>query len=241
VGLIAQAQGGTLFLDEVQTMTPRAQIALLRFLQDYEYRPVGSKRTHSADVRIIASSNVDLKMLVKNGTFRQDLLFRLDLLSVSIPPLRERTGDPFILAENFVERFSQQYQQPVKHFDSESLLFLNGYDWPGNVRELENLIHREFILTDGPIIKIKNPKEETKNILESGNKILLHGELGFKKAKARAIAEFEKAYLSTLLLRTQGNISLAAKISGKERSALGKLVKKYGLERQQFAQPKQLS
>ncbi len=141
-GVIAQAEGGTLFLDEVEAMGPRAQVALLRFLQDSEYRPVGGTVVRGANGRVVASSNVPLAELVARKAFRSDLLFRLDVLPLALPPLREREADVVILALAFLRRFSRQYRQRPKTLDTASLAWLQRHTWPGNVRELENLMHR---------------------------------------------------------------------------------------------------
>jgi DNA-binding NtrC family response regulator len=224
-GVVAQAEGGTLFLDEVEAMGPRAQVALLRFLQDHEYRPVGGTVVRGANVRVLASSNVDLDGMAARGVFRQDLLFRLDVLPVELPPLRERGDDVVLLAEAFLRRFSAEYRQPSKTLDAASIAWLRRHQWPGNVRELENLIHRQFLLFDSAVIRLA-PSDTAEPE---------HAEVTFREAKARAIAEFERHYIVALLVRTGGNISLAARLAGKERSRLGKLVKKYGLDRQRFA------
>jgi DNA-binding NtrC family response regulator len=115
---------------------------------------VGGKRVYHADVRIIGASNSDLQAMAREARFRQDLLFRLNVLSLRLPPLRERTGDATLLAEGFIKRLSSQYGQPIKYFDPDTVSFLNSHDWPGNIRELENLIHREFLFTEGPVIRI---------------------------------------------------------------------------------------
>jgi DNA-binding NtrC family response regulator len=223
-GLIALSQGGTLFLDEVEAMSAKAQVVLLRFLHDHEYRPVGAGCSRTANVRIIASSNVDLEELVEKKLFRQDLLFRLNVLSLNLPPLRERVGDVKLLADNIIRRLCNQYRLANKCLDPDSVSFLNGYHWPGNVRELENLIHREFLLSEGAIITIRRfAKAPAAPAPE-----------GFKAAKDKAVADFERAYLTVLLAKTQGNISHAARLAGKDRRALGKLVKKHGLETQRF-------
>ncbi len=235
-GLIAEAQGGTLFLDEIEVLTAKAQVALLRFLQDLEYRPVGGARVRNADVRIIAASNANVGELVKAGYFRHDLLFRLDVLAVNIPPLRERQRDVVLLAEMFLKRLARQYGRPPKSIHPEAVPRLLGHEWPGNVRELENLIHREFLMTDGPMIHLRSltsPDSCRENDRDAAFSRMT--ESRFQEAKARAIAHFERAYIVELLARTRGNISQAARISGKERSRLGKLVKKYGLERITFA------
>jgi DNA-binding NtrC family response regulator len=231
---VAQANGGTLFLDEVEAMSPRAQAVLLRFLQGKEYRPVGANLNKEADVRVVASSNANLKQLVQRGLFRSDLLFRLNALSLHLPLLSERAGDIPILAAAFLDRLNRRSDQPPKILHPDSLIVLEGYAWPGNVRELENLLHREFLLAPGRMIRIlcidpDRPAEAAPQVDPLG------GGEAFKVARARAIAQFEKAYLTALLSRTAGNLSLASRLSGKDRSDIGRLVRKYQLDRHQFA------
>jgi len=147
-GLVTQATGGTLFLDEIETLTPKAQAVLLRFLQDRRYRAVGGRSFRVADVRVIAASNASLAELSRVGSFRQDLFYRLNVLFLQIPPLRERRGDAALLAQGFVRRFCQQYQLAEPRLNREMLRRLDEYDWPGNVRELENLVLRELLMSD---------------------------------------------------------------------------------------------
>lgn len=237
-GLIAEAQGGTLFLDEIEVLTPKAQAALLRFLQDLEYRPVGGAVVRDANVRIIAASNANLEELAEETRFRKDLLFRLNVLALDLPPLRKRGRDVVLLAERFLERLQRQYRTQPKSIHPDAVSRLTEHSWPGNVRELENLIHREFLMSDEPVIHLHclaPPGERRKDthMRESASSRMT--ESRFQEAKASAIAQFERAYIVELLARTRGNISQAARISGKERSRLGKLVKKYGLERMAFA------
>ncbi len=231
-GVIGQAHGGTLLLDEVDALSPRSQVALLRFLQDQEYRPVGGRAVHRADVRVIAATNADLPALVARGLYREDLLFRLDLLTVCLPPLRERPGDARILAELFVARFSRQYGT-MKALHRDALPYLASHSWPGNVRELENAVHREFLLGDGPFVRVApaSPVPDEPTAVTTHPSLT---SLDFRQAKARMIANFERAYLVELLDRAGGNLSLAARLSGKERSRLGKLVRKHGLTRGHF-------
>jgi two-component system response regulator GlrR len=231
-GLVAQAQGGTLFLDEVDALSARSQVALLRFLQDHEYKPVGGTAVRRADVRVVAATNADLDSLVAKGIYRQDLLYRLNVLLVHLPPLRARVGDARLLAEALLRRLSAQYGAPIKALHVDTVAFLSAYNWPGNVRELENLIQREFLLEDGPTIRVATALGSAVRTERSRSGALTEDR--FQAAKARAIAEFERAYICELLSRTRGNISLAARLSGKERSRLGKLVKKYGLDREHF-------
>jgi DNA-binding NtrC family response regulator len=229
-GVIAQAEGGTLFLDEVEAMGARGQVALLRFLENHEYRPVGGAPC-GANVRVVASSNADLTALAAEGRYRQDLLFRLNILVLELPPLRARGDDVTLLAETFVRRFCRQYRKPSMTLHPDAMTHLAAREWPGNVRELENLIHRAVVLTDGAVLRVDPAPGPADRELRPEPLTVR----GFREAKARAIALFEKAYLAELLARTRGNLSLAARLSGKERSRLGKLVKKHGLARAQFS------
>ncbi|RQS71534.1 sigma-54-dependent Fis family transcriptional regulator [Burkholderia sp. Bp8963] len=232
-GLITEARGGTLFLDEVEALSARAQVALLRFLQDREYRPVGGTLLRNADVRVIAATNLDLAVLARKGLFRCDLLYRLDVLPLNLPPLRERAGDVTVLAETFVERLNRQGNGPVKALLASSREALNRHAWPGNVRELENLIQREYVLAGDARHIDLTPADDG-----SGPVALfpapVSADESFKAAKARAVAEFERTYMFALLSRSGGNLSLASRLSGKDRSDIGKLLRKHGIERQRF-------
>jgi DNA-binding NtrC family response regulator len=226
-GLVAEARGGTLFLDEVEAMSARAQVVLLRFLQDQTYLPLGGRVLAKADVRILAASNVDLGQEVERGRFRRDLWFRLNVLRIHLPALRERTGDVTLLAQTFVERFSRAHQRGPNRIEPGSLRALEAYDWPGNVRELESLILREFLLHDAPSDELVVALGRT----APSDEVV---PLDFKTAKAHAVAEFERSYLQQLLARTGGNISLAARVARKDRSALNKLVKKHRIAMHAF-------
>lgn len=233
IGLVPQADGGTLFLDEIEAISPRAQAALLRFLQNREYRPVGSSLVMQANVRVLASTNAELKTMVERGTFRSDLLFRLNVLGVRLPPLRARTGDVAPLTEVFLNRLSAEYGQPPKRLHPGSVAALEAYAWPGNVRELENLVHREWLLATGPVIEITAIESAT-GCAAPPTIVPESDQPTFKEAKARAVADFERTYMSRLLARTAGNMTLAAQLAGKDRSDLGKLLKKHGLARHVF-------
>src|SRR2546427_4824944 len=203
-GLIAEAQAGTLFLDEIEVLTPKAQATLLRFLQDLEYRPVGGAVVRDANVRIIAASNANLEELAKENRFRKDLLFRLNVLAVDLPPLRKRGRDVILLAERFLRRLERQYRKPPKSIHPDAASRLLHHEWPGNVRELENLVHREFLMTDEPVIHLRclvppcGRREDARE--EALSRIT---EFRFQEAKASAIARFERAYIVELLSRTQ--------------------------------------
>ena len=232
-GLFAQAQGGTLFLDEVDALSPKAQISLLRFLQDQEFRPLGSEKSVKIDVRIVVATNSELKQLILKEKFREDLYYRLMILAVELPPLRKRRGDAALLAEYFLEVYRQRYGQEDKYLDSASLVRLNSYDWPGNVRQLENTVHRQFLLAEGAEVTLRTVKqpvcERRLRDYDRRNGKLFSQPFGI--AKEQAITYFEKSYLHSLLKRTAGNISEAARSAGKERRALGRLLQKYGIDK----------
>jgi two-component system, NtrC family, response regulator GlrR len=229
-GLVTEAAGGTLFFDEVEAMTPRAQVVLLRFLQDQSYRAVGGRSLHKADVRIIAASNALLPDLIERGSFRQDLWFRLKVLELALPPLRERRGDPVLLARHFLSRFTKSYDKPGKRLHEDTISWLDRYDWPGNVRELESLMLREFLLHDGDEVRLGSaPRGTSRPPSPAAHVEVPRFEPIFKSAKALALADFEQKYLRQLLATTHGNISRAARLAHKDRSALNKLVRKHGL------------
>jgi DNA-binding NtrC family response regulator len=219
-----------LFLDEIEAMPMRAQIILLRFLQDREYRPVGSGVVEHADIRIVGATNADLGALVKRGTFRSDLLFRLNVLPIHLPPLRERVGDVTLLALTFLERLNRQSGKSPLALGEEALATLNAHVWPGNVRELENLIQRRFILAAGES-SLSIPAADLGMDGGPNPASTPAGAQAFKIAKARAVAQFEKAYIEDLLSRTAGNISMASRLSGKDRSDINKLLRKHGIGR----------
>jgi DNA-binding NtrC family response regulator len=224
-GLISEAEGGTLFLDEVDTLSLKAQASLLRFMQDGTYRRVGGTQTRSTDVRLIAASNANLDELVKTRQFRRDLLYRLKVLPLVMPPLRERGGDVVELAEAFLQRLNHQYgaQTVLKRFDPGFLSALQHYSWPGNVRELEHFVQREYLMCEGPLIQSGPPQDLPEPPLAAV------GGDAFKPAKARAIADFERNYVALAMTRARGNITRAARMAGQDRSAFSKLVSKYRL------------
>src|SRR6185369_3302463 len=151
-GKFALADGGTIFLDEIGTMSPTLQSKLLRVLQEREVEPLGSERTEKIDVRVIAATNRDLKQMVSDGKFQEDLYYRLNVIPIEIPPLRERREDIPVLIEHFVDKHRQRTGKKIEHVDDGVVEALERYDWPGNVRELENTIERAVVLTTGPVI-----------------------------------------------------------------------------------------
>ena len=231
-GLVAHAHSGTLFLDEVDALTPKGQVTLLRFLQDQHYRPLGDPREHAADVRIVAASNARLTQRAEAGQFRMDLLYRLKILFLELPPLRERAGDPVLLAEHFMRVCSERFGKPLKTFHPDTLKWMASYPWPGNIRELENWVYREFFLADGPVIQVSPVDRPPADRRKWGDRrqLMIDG-LVYAAAKAKALEDFETKFLASVLAKAQGNVTAAATLAGTERRYLGKLLKKRGLDK----------
>jgi DNA-binding NtrC family response regulator len=229
--VIAQARGGTLFLDEVNTLSARAQVTLLRFLQDFRYRPVGTATERAADVRVMAASNERLQEMVAAGRFRQDLLYRLNILELTVPPLRSRHEDLDVLVDYFLRLFCRKYGLPLKRLHPDASAWLRTYPWPGNVRELENWIHREVVLADGDEIRAG---DRPMPYCDGQSHEQTDAPPDYRAAKARALAEFESGYVSQVLASARGNVTVAARIAGKERRSFGKLLRKHGIDRCRF-------
>ncbi len=230
-GLVEQAEGGTLFLDEIEALSRKGQVALLRFLQDYEYRPLGSQHTKHASIRLITASNESLDKLVDQGAFRKDLFYRINILPLTLPPLRKRGTDILLLAEYFLDKYRAVYGQNNRYLDTQTLLWMSRYSWPGNVRELENLILREFLLADSACINIQPSNDvsnERRRQLQDRRRSLDLYNRSFQDAKSAVVKEFEHNYLQYVLEDANGNISQAARQAGKERRSFARLLDKYG-------------
>jgi len=228
-GLIAEAEGGTIFLDEVDTLSPSAQIKLLRFIQEFEYRPLGSSKSKVANVRLIAATNADLREKVKAKMFRDDLYYRLNILKLHIPPLRERMEDIPLMADFFLEHYALQYRRIKPRISPSAIQKLLTYSWPGNVRELEGIIQQSMVLCHSPVLQPDNI-----NLSLSVQKDDL-GNHTFQGAKKQIVVQFERSYLIDLLAKQEGNITKAAKVAGLDRRAFQRLIKKYGIERNMFS------
>jgi two-component system response regulator GlrR len=235
-GLIAQGQGGTVLLDEIDSLSPKGQVALLRFLQDRKYRPLGSEQIYTADVRVIAATNSDLWARAGRGQFREDLLFRLDVVSISLPALRDRPEDIFLLARHFLQRFSAAYgcRTPVLDRCTEEELL--SYHWPGNVRELENVLHRAVLLAehDG----ITTPLDlgrHGKGCTGTGARLPAQEfSGGLMTARRRITVDFERRYILWVLAQTGGNVSAAARHALTERRHFGRLIRRHGIDATEF-------
>jgi two-component system, NtrC family, response regulator GlrR len=225
-GLIQEANGGTLFLDEIDSLPLNSQVKLLRFLQDKEYRLLGSAKLHKADIRIIAASNSNLEQLSSEGKFRLDLYYRLNVMQIFLPPLKERIDDILPLANHFLAKYSKEFNKPLYEIEPAAIQKLQFHDWKGNVRELENVIERAVLLT-------KNDKILTSDIFLGQTKKESFQET-FQTAKAKVIEKFEKSYIQQTLTKCSGNISQAAKAAGKDRRVFFELIKKHHINIEKF-------
>ncbi len=221
VGLIAEAEGGTLLLDEVDALTPLAQVKLLRFLQDRQYRPLGASGYRRADTRLVAATNADLDANVRAGGFREDLLYRLRVVSIHLPPLRERREDIVPLADHFLKTAAADYSRNVQGLSPGAARKLRGHHWRGNARELENVIRQAVVLTRSRLVQ----PEDIPALGDADQP----GVSSFKAAKAQVVNDFERNYLQNLLAGCGGNISQAARAARKHRRAFFSLLKKHGL------------
>jgi DNA-binding NtrC family response regulator len=229
-GLLAEAAGGTLFLDEVDSLSPSAQAKLLRLLQNCEYRPLGSSKSIKADVRILVATNTDLRQQVEAKLFRQDLYHRLNVLSLHIPPLRDRMEDTSLLAMHFLTRYASQSGRGSLRFSPGATEKLLAYHWPGNVRELEGVIQRAVILSSSPVLQ----PDDLDLPFSAQDRAHPEG-ASFQDAKDLAIRQFERTYAMNLLTAYAGNVTWAAKAAGMDRRTFQRLLKRYGLDRGSFA------
>jgi DNA-binding NtrC family response regulator len=228
-GLLSQAEGGTVLLDEIESLTARGQSVLLRVLQDKTVRPLGSNAERHLNVRFIAATNTGLRSLVERGVFRADLYYRLRVLWLDLPALRDRREDILPLAEHFVLKHTPAADAPPR-LSAAACCALLATEWPGNVRELENTIIRALSLVDGGSIEPEHlglavAGDPAADAAAQGGAC----GLSFREQKLRAIRAFEYEYLTRLIHDHGGNITRAAKAAGKERRELGKLLKKHHL------------
>ena len=228
-GLVKEAECGTLFLDEIGTVSPYIQTKFLRLLQEKEFRPLGASSPLKADIRIVAATNQNLRELVDEGRFRVDLLYRLVVFSIHIPPLRERKQDIPILSKHFLKKYCKEYKFENKIITEAAMKKLMAHSWPGNVRELENKIQQLIIMCSSSVIDTEDIKFFEEQPSPKENK-LGH----FKVARKTVIDKFEKTYLTQVLTMFGGDVVNAAKYAGKSRSAMWNILKKHNISPQQF-------
>jgi DNA-binding NtrC family response regulator len=226
-GLLAVAEHGTLFLDEVDGLAPTSQVKLLRFLQNREYRPLGSTRILTANIRVVAAMNGNPEHLVASGSLREDLYHRLNILRIVVPPLRHRIGDVVALAEHYLDQYSRQHKKRRPRLSAKALEAMASYSWPGNIRELEAVVQRAVLLS-GLVIEVDNLDLPTTPHLE------LEADKPLRAGKSKVVESFERSYLVQLLQRFRGNVSQAAGAAGKDRRTFQRLLRKYGLHGSEY-------
>jgi DNA-binding NtrC family response regulator len=221
IGLIEEANGGTLLLDEVDALPLSSQVKLLRFLQDGEFRPLGASKPARATVRVVAAGNADFEQIIHDRKFREDLYYRINVLRLALPPLRERHGDLHLLAYHLLEKQALLLGCPAKPLAPCALECMAVYRWPGNVRELENVLTRALVLSEGAEIRVED--------LSLPISTERPGNESFRIEKARVVRAFERDYLQKILDRHEGNITRAAQAAAKNRRAFWELLRKHGL------------
>ena len=229
IGLFQEAQGGTIFLDEIGDVSPSIQTKLLRVLQEKEIKPLGDARSIQVDVRILASTNQDLKAKIRRQEFREDFFYRLNVLPIHLPPLRERVEDIALLTNHFLEKHCTELNKPHKSVSPELMAIFKRRYWEGNIRELENIIIQGILFSPEEVIR---PQDVG---LQAGEKITasfdadLKG-LPYKAAKEKNLQHFNDAYIGHLLTECDGNVSQAARLCGLERQALQQIMRRYGIK-----------
>ncbi|MBI4763678.1 MAG: sigma-54-dependent Fis family transcriptional regulator [Deltaproteobacteria bacterium] len=220
IGKLEIAQKGTVFLDDIDSLSTAMQSKLLRVIQEKEFEKIGSRKVVQLDVRFIATSNQDLLRLIEKGEFREDLFYRLNVLPLELPALRERISDITLLVNHFLEYYSKNTGKPTKEISQEALQLLLGYDWPGNVRELKNLIERLTTIIKNPVIRYQDV-----SMLSERKKIKIRG-MRLKDA----VGEFEKNFITEILEQLNYNVKEAAKVMDVHRNTLINKMKEYGLK-----------
>ena len=250
-GLVAEADGGTLFLDEIDTLDVSAQVKLLRFLQQREYRRLGETRLRKANVRIVAASNADLPRSVREARFREDLFFRIHVFPVRIPPLRERMEDIQPLLMDYVQRCAELYGVEPVRFSTEAMRRLENYSWPGNVRELENCVRFLTSLRLGRPVETQDLRlldelavpgaPQLSAPTPSAGAARASSLVPLRDAKRSLVGDFERNYVIEALRASSGNIARAARASGKPRRAFFELMRRYGVSATDYRSSEGLS
>ena len=228
-GMIEVADRGTLFLDEIGELPLSLQPKMLRALQERQIRRVGGTKFLGVDVRLVSATSRDTAELVRKGEFREDLFYRVNVIAINLPPLRERAGDVTLLAYHFLRRYGRNREQPIEGIDPEALGLLEGYAWPGNVRELQNVIERACALADGPGIRVRDLPEHVRG-RGRPTPVVPGKDLPLREAREAWLRVFAQEYLTDLLRRHAGNISQAAKTAGVDRKTLHRLLGRHGIK-----------
>ncbi len=235
-GLVEEAHEGTLFLDEIGDLSVNMQTKLLRLLQEGEYKPVGSLVTKKADIRFIAATNHNLKADINDKHFREDLYYRLNVIHIDLPSLKERKQDIPLLAHHFLKKYAETNGKEVRKLSPEATQALLSREYPGNVRELENIIERGVIFCTSGTLQVKDLHLDTEGELPYPELKEDIARLSFKDAKDKMISLFHNQYIVSLLRESGGNISKAADMAGIQRQYLHRLMKEAGIDAEQFKQ-----
>ncbi len=233
-GLVETAHSGTLFLDEIGDLSPSLQTKLLRLLQEGEYKPVGSVATKTADIRFIAATHHNLKEAISEKRFREDLYYRLNVIHIHLPSLKEKKKDIPLLGYHFLAKYKKRNQKSIENISPAALQALMAYDFPGNVRELENIIERAVIYCRTGTIEVKDLFLDDDTDCFGHDPDLGKDTLSFKEAKDRMIRKFHREYIESLLCKSGGNISRAARIAGIQRQYLHRLMKEVDIHGEDF-------
>jgi transcriptional regulator with GAF, ATPase, and Fis domain len=226
-GLFQEAHGGTIFLDEIGELPLSLQAKLLRVLQEREIKPLGHPRTIRVDVRVVASTNRDLRRRLAEGLFREDLFYRLNVIAIALPPLRERRDDIPILADHFLKAYARDLGRPGLHLSPDALDLLVRERWPGNVRELQNTVRRGAIMARGEAVQPGALGLEHR-VRPAVASHLYH--LRYRDAKEQILAQFNEEFLNNALAQDRGNVTRAARRLGLERQALQQLLRRYDID-----------
>ena len=233
-GLLEYAHRGTLFLDEIGEMPPDVQAKLLRFLETGAFRRIGGHEQITVETRVIAATNRDLRAMVQQGQFREDLFFRLNVLPISVPPLRERGDDLLLLAEHFIQRAAERLRQPTPVMSENARHHLMNHDWPGNVRELKNLMERFVLLQEGLTVDI----QELPSSLRTSGPTQPATPTLISIPYADARKKFERDYFQTLLEQHRGNIASVARASGLDPSNVRRVLRRHELDASKYRLPR---
>jgi transcriptional regulator with PAS, ATPase and Fis domain len=220
-GLFAEADGGTIFLDEIGDITPALQVKLLRVLQEHEVRPVGGSQLRPVDVRVLAATNVDLTQAVAEGRFRSDLYYRIKVVTIALPPLRDRREDIPLMVDHLLRRAARQCEKDVTGVSEAALTVLRGYHWPGNVRELGHVLERAVALAQGTVLGVEDLPDE----LRGGTSAPPSDLLGDRPT----LDTLKRRYIQRVLEENGGNVSRAAAVLGVDRRSLYRMLERHGI------------
>jgi two-component system response regulator AtoC len=229
-GVFEEAEGGTCFLDEIGDITVDMQAKLLRVLQEHEVRRVGSQKWIKVNVRVIAATNKDLGALINTGAYREDLYYRLKVVTIHLPPLRERREDIRPLADYFLKRYRRESQKPVTSISDEAMHLLLSYSWPGNIRELENVIERAVVLSSRPVLTPEDLPIELRSPETQHGRLGVPDNTGFQITGTPTLEEVKKQYVIHVLNLSKGNVSLAARTLNVDRRSLYRMLARYKFE-----------